>query len=130
MKKIMMIAAVAALTCGFSLSAQTRTTCDKKDKCCEMFDDLNLTDAQKQKLKEMRTKRMEARKAAKAESKEQRRAQKEQCEKEMLEEVKSVLTPEQYQKFLEKQAAKSMRKEGLKHHRDGKKGPRHDKKSR
>lgn len=105
--------AIAAMTLGsFSAAAQTKkddkknTTCTEQqcpaDKQCDRpsrpcpFEGMNLTDTQKQQLKQLQQDRPDkaARKQAKRESRQQeRRAE--------LAKIKAILTPEQYVTYLE-----------------------------
>lgn len=117
MKKIIVALAAIAMTAGFAANADVcnNKPCDKQcNKPCNQpcdtactnpcaqaqfcpFDGLNLTDAQKQQFKDLRAKRQQAKKDAKADRKADRKAAK----KAQLDEIKSILTPEQYTLFLE-----------------------------
>ena len=110
--KAILVAASALVLSATAVSAQNK---DKKDaKCkdakCEMmnkeqcgaqapclFDNLNLTDAQKAKLKEMKENNAKARK----EGKDKAIADRNNARKNELAQIKSILTPEQYVQFLE-----------------------------
>ena len=110
--KAILVAASALVLSATAVSAQNK---DKKDaKCkdakCEMmnkeqcgakasclFDNLNLTDAQKAKIKEMKENNAKARK----ESKDKAISDRKTARKNELAQIKSILTPEQYVQFLE-----------------------------
>lgn len=144
MKKVILSLAVLAVT-SFSIMAanennnaknneKARTECckqksgeckgkkdgksDREDKFMKAFEGLNLTDAQKSKLEELRKECQAKRDAVKKdgekkdkkenltqEQKQQLKAEKmakrQQEKQEMLNNIKSILTPEQYTKFLE-----------------------------
>lgn len=111
MKKLIVALAVAAMTAGAGIQAQVcanAQNCPRAQQCpqqCDSacmtpcprqqcaFDNLNLTDAQKQKLKALCEKQQQNKKAAKADRKAAKKAR--------LEEIKGILTPEQYVMFLE-----------------------------
>lgn len=127
-KKIFGIAAAIMALVAINASAQTNTTtnctnnqakCQKaekcgkeKGKCVNPFDGLNLTDAQKQSLKDIKkpsckkdsgcTKaNKECTKADKKEMKAERAQRMKTARKEYLSQIQQILTPEQYQQFLE-----------------------------
>lgn len=83
-----------------------KKVCDKKSdrKCVDMFANLNLTDAQKQALQELKktckAKRNENCNGQKCD-KETRKANAKACRTECLAKIKTILTPEQYVQFLE-----------------------------
>lgn len=103
MKKFIVALATVAMTMGFSAQAQTEQKCEQAQKCAQAecrqapgdcgFESLNLTDAQKEQLKALGKKRMEAKKDKKEARKEDARA--------FLADLKTILTPEQYVQFLE-----------------------------
>lgn len=137
-KKIFGIAAAIMALVAINASAQTSDTntannctngqakckkaekCDnQKGKCVNPFDGLNLTDAQKQSLKDIKkpsckkdssctkankecTKaNKECTKADKKEMKAERAQRMKTARKEYLSQIQQILTPEQYQQFLE-----------------------------
>lgn len=121
MKKIMIAAAVMAMTCGFSLRADNNNqgkNCPVAARCdttgcfgprgcapafCE-FDGIQLTDAQKAQLKTLKEKGRADRatkQQAKQERKAQKRAGREAARKSYLDELKKILSPEQYLQYLE-----------------------------
>lgn len=137
-KKILGIAAAIMALVAINASAQTSDTntannctngqakckkaekCDnQKGKCVNSFDGLNLTDAQKQSLKDIKkpsckkdssctkankecTKaNKECTKADKKEMKAERAQRMKTARKEYLSQIQQILTPEQYQQFLE-----------------------------
>ena len=134
MKKFMIAMAVAAMTIsGFTASAQNTKTdtnccapcpnktencrqpenCAKKSQC--PFNGLNLTDAQKNKLKELH----KAEAAKRQECKQAKQGCSRTMRTEHLAAVKAILTPEQYVSYLENIAVSghgSWKKPG-KHHR-------------
>lgn len=142
-KKIIGIAAAIMTLVAISASAQTSSTtstctndkakCQKAEKCCKEkgkcinpFEGLNLTDAQKQSLKDLKKsscKKDSANcKAKKAECKAQgkdckadRARRMKDARKEYLMQIKNILTPEQYQQFLENNFINN----APKHHKDG-----------
>lgn len=84
--------------------------CDKKAMkgceagACNPFEGLNLTDAQKQQLKDLRQKEMQQvkdKKADKKQAKDAKKADRKAAKQARLAEIKKILTPEQYTKFLE-----------------------------
>lgn len=108
MKKIIVALAAIAMTTGISAQAQSEQQCPKAPDCpqaqCEqaprgecMFEGITLTDAQKEQIKAIGKKRMEAKKEKKQADKEGRKAE----VRNYLAEIKAVLTPEQYVQFLE-----------------------------
>lgn len=118
MKKLMIALAAVAMTCGLSARAQDNKNaicdnsqckvqqCDQRGACA--FDNLNLTDTQKGKIKALHEKRVADRQArreanakAKAEKKDQKRTTRVEAKKAYLKDIKSILTPEQYTLFLE-----------------------------
>lgn len=153
MKKFIVALAAVAMTAGIANAQDTKTQkCDGPQACnsqqcgnpgdCKKaycpFDGLNLTDAQKAQIKEIRAKQAEACKAncpdkqakkdAKKAEKQARREARQQARRDFLAQVKTVLTPEQYIQFLENNFVNSKgdrqgpRPDG-KHHKDGKRGP-------
>lgn len=124
MKKTVLTLAVAFATIfGFNAAAQnadaqapakekieqTEVRKDRKaHKTNRSFEGLNLTDDQKAKIQALKTQRADkakaqaqADKAKKKEAKAKARAEKMQARKDYLASLKSILTPEQYTKFLE-----------------------------
>lgn len=118
MKKLIVALAAVAMTAGFAAKADEcnqpcngarqcdtpcadapcpNTACDHQGAKFCPFDNLNLTDAQKQQFKELRDKAVKA----KADSKAARKNAKKECKRQRLEEIKKILTPEQYVMFLE-----------------------------
>lgn len=76
--------------------------CGKQGPC--LFDNLNLTDAQKAKiqaLKENQRKMKDAQKKERGERKEAAQAERNNARKDYLANLKTILTPEQYVQFLE-----------------------------
>ncbi|MDE6651654.1 MAG: Spy/CpxP family protein refolding chaperone [Paramuribaculum sp.] len=71
--------------------------CDKAKQGPCMFENLNLTDAQKAKIKDLKESQMKARKDRKMEVRNQR----DNARKDYLANLKTILTPEQYVQFLE-----------------------------
>lgn len=93
-------------TCNQPCDTACARPCDSPRFC--PFDGLNLTEAQKQKFKELRAQKQQAKQAkkeakrdAKAERKADRKADRKEAKKAQLAEIKSILTPEQYLLFLE-----------------------------
>lgn len=143
MKKLIAAIAVIAATAGFSASAKEndRTHCSTPDCCppdrecttadcnCDStrctprpacpFEDLNLTDEQKQKIQDLKKKQVENRKA-KADN---RRESREEAMRNELAQLKAILTPEQYTKLLENNFIKKNEFRGP---RDGRHGDRRD----
>lgn len=124
MKKTVLTLAVAFATIfGFNATAQnadaqapakekTEQTEVKKDrkahKANRSFEGLNLTDDQKAKIQALKAQKADkakaqaqADKAKKKEAKDKMRAGKRQARQDYLASLKSILTPEQYTKFLE-----------------------------
>ena len=115
MKKLIVALAAVAMTGGFAAKADVcRQECENNNKCVNAecpaakcvqperkgacpFDNLNLTDAQKEQFKALRAKKAEACKAQKAAKKQA----KSECRRAELAEIKAILTPEQYVQFLE-----------------------------
>lgn len=148
MKKFFVAVVAVMMTAGFAANAQdakkcNKTECDKEqcsaDKCNRAcpFEELNLTDAQKEKIKELNAKKCQdkanAKANAKADKKADKKARKEACKQARLDylaQLKTILTPEQYEKYLENDFAnggnheKGMQRggKGMKAHRghDGK----------
>lgn len=79
--------------------------CQKSDQKCDKefcpFEGLNLTDAQKTQLQELKKSCAEQQKADKQQKKEAKKEARQECKKEMLGKIKAILTPEQYVQFLE-----------------------------
>lgn len=144
-----MIAANNNQTNNANSNGKARTECvkgNKENKGMKAFESLNLTDAQKTKLEQLNEarraemqKKAEAKKAAKddrkkeqltAEQKQQRKAEMQTKRKEAkqnyLNSLKSILTPEQYTKFLENNFMMA----GNNHKKDMKKGGKHGKGSK
>ena len=126
MKKFFVAMAVFAMTAGFAANAandDNNKACAKKGEKCERvecgekgpkacplaeFKDLNLTDAQKEQLTALKAENMGARQQAKAAAKQSKNEKKEakarmgrEARAQYLAKVKSILTPEQYVKYLE-----------------------------
>ncbi len=75
--------------------------CDRKDRVCpNPFEGLNLTEAQKTQLKELRAS-MPCDKNNKKTDKKDGRTDRIQCKRDFLAKVKTILTPDQYVTFLE-----------------------------
>ena len=140
-----MIAANNNSTNNANSNGKARTECvkgNKENKGMKAFEGLNLTDAQKTKLEQLNEarraemqKKAEARKDNKdnkkkeqltAEQKQQRKAEKmakrKEAKQNYLTSVKSILTPEQYTKFLENNF-----KMADNHHKGMKKAGKHGK---
>lgn len=129
MKNFFVVLAALAISAGFAAKADDQCTgpqncpnqtdcpqkacpqqpCDMKacEKACP-FEGLNLTDAQKEQLKELREKAAKARKQAMQQAKQakskaqQAKSQaKSEDKRNRLAEIKKILTPEQYIQFLE-----------------------------
>lgn len=115
MKKLMIAMALTAMTTGFSLRAddskpttancpvatgQCAAPCYSRPANCG-FDGLNLTDSQKEQIRALRGKHCGNKAQTKRERKEARRAEREAGRKAYLDELKKILTPEQYLQFLE-----------------------------
>lgn len=125
MKKLILALAAVALTAGFSVkaddnsvncpvnqqcvaagrhcnapcdSAACQTACQTACKAACPFADLNLTDAQKQQLRDLWGEQCKARKEN---SKQARREARNECRRNGLAKIKGILTAEQYVKFLE-----------------------------
>lgn len=151
-KKILGIAAAIMTLVAINASAQTNTTtnctnnqtkCQKaekcgkeKGKCVNPFDGLNLTDAQKQSLKDIKkpsckkdsscTKaNKECTKADKKEMKAERVQRMKTARKEYLSQIQQILTPEQYQQFLENNFVNSAPRHNKHAMKNGKKGNKH-----
>lgn len=144
MKKFIVALAAVAMTAGFVAKADDNNNrpCQGARQCdvpCENrpcaaadckavcpFDNLNLTDAQKEQLKALRAKKIEARKAQKQDKK----AAKAECRRAELAEIKAILTPEQYVQFLENNYVDKSFNRAMRHHAmrpDGaRRGPRQD----
>lgn len=133
--------------------------CDRSEKCMKAFEGLNLTDAQKAKIEELQ-KECKAKRDANMkkggenkdkkenltpEQKQQRKAEmmarRKQEKQDFLNNVKSILTPEQYTKFLEnnfkmagnhekgmRKGGKNMKGQKVMQAQKGKKGQRDDQK--
>jgi len=149
-KKVLSLALVVMSCVSFSAFAQNDANvkndvkCEKNEECCRKpqfkcafnpFEGLNLTDEQKTQLQNLREKR----KAEFAEQKNAKRAEKQRNDsikfadrknfkKNYLNDIKSILTPEQYVTFLENsfmdQGNKAprpdkMRKQGKNPHKSG-----------
>ncbi|MBD5173133.1 MAG: hypothetical protein HDT08_00660 [Bacteroidales bacterium] len=71
--------------------------CDKAKQGPCLFENLNLTDGQKAKIKDLKESQMKAREDRKKEA----RAQRDNARKDYLANLKTILTPEQYVQFLE-----------------------------
>lgn len=115
MKKLIVALAAVAMTGGFAAKADVcRQECENNNNCAAAdcsaakcaqpeckgacpFDNLNLTDAQKEQFKALRAKKAEARKA----QKDAKKQAKSDCRRAELAEIKAILTPEQYVQFLE-----------------------------
>lgn len=69
--------------------------------CCQLFEGITLTDAQKAKLQELQKARAEKCTAAAQQSRQERAAAQKANRRSHLDDVKSVLTAEQYVTFLE-----------------------------
>lgn len=154
-KKILGIAAAIMALVAINASAQTSDTntannctngqakckkaekCDnQKGKCVNPFDGLNLTDAQKQSLKDIKkpsckkdsscTKaNKECTKADKKEMKAERAQRMETARKEYLSQIQQILTPEQYQQFLENNFVNGAPRHNKHAMKNGKKGNKH-----
>ena len=133
MKKFILALAVLAMTASFTVEAKGRKDCSKAQDCAKtecpkqartcVFEDLNLTDAQKEQFKVLKQKRMEARKKNK--QMKATKVSRELRKEEFLAEVKTILTPEQYVKFLENSFTNDNDNLRMKKHgRHGHKGPR------
>lgn len=116
MKKIIVALAAVAMTAGFVAKSDVcNTQCNKPQPCDSAFtapcppkfcpfEGLNLTDTQKQQLKELSEKQKQARteaKKEKAERKAEKKADRKALKRARLDEIKNILTPEQYVTFLE-----------------------------
>lgn len=125
MKKIILSAVVAAMTFGsFTAAAKDNKNKDAKqpaatEQQCPMqrdgkkmqkcpFEGLNLSDAQKEQLKQLQesrradfAKQKAAKKEAKQAAKSQKMADRKQARRDHLAKIKAILTPEQYVTFLE-----------------------------
>lgn len=154
-KKILGIAAAIMALVAINASAQTSDNntannctngqakckktekCDnQKGKCVNPFDGLNLTDAQKQSLKDIKkpsckkdsscTKaKKECTKADKKEMKAERAQRMETARKEYLSQIQQILTPEQYQQFLENNFVNGAPRHNKHAMKNGKKGNKH-----
>lgn len=154
-KNILGLAIIAMSMVSFSMMAQPRqkAQCQKSEQCtpdgCKQeackekrgampnpFAGIELSDSQKAQLKELMTKRHEARKenmaARKAEKNHNDSARAEgfrEMRKQHLQDIKSVLTPEQYVTFLENSVINAQQgRHGMR--KDFARGDRHDKKFR
>lgn len=115
MKKFL-VAMAAVLAMSVTVSAQDTKTekacpagakCEKQEACkgenkkCDQalcpFEGLNLTEAQQAQIKELRANCQQQKK----EGKEQKKATRKECKQNMLAQLKTILTPEQYIQFLE-----------------------------
>lgn len=116
MKKFIVALAAVAMTFGFTAMADVcnqqcepngncARPCDSKNKksCTApcVFDDLNLTDAQKQQLKQLKDSQLQACKEARQANKQARKDARTNCRRDELAKIKSILTADQYVKFLE-----------------------------
>lgn len=116
MKKFILALAAVAMTAGFSVKADDNAgKCPLNQQCapagrhcnapcdsvaCQAacpFADLNLTDAQKQQLKDLKSEQCKARKECAKQAKQARS----ECRRSELTKIKGILTAEQYVKFLE-----------------------------
>lgn len=85
-----------------------KKACDAKGAC--EFEGLNLTDAQKEQIKTIKSEQQAARQAKKEAAKagkDAAKADRQAERKAYLEKVKAVLTPEQYTQYLENQATRA-----------------------
>lgn len=160
-KKVLGLALIALSLAGFSAAAQQNadTKAQGKELRKELkgqrhgerkhinpFEGLNLTEAQQGSLQQLDNKRKEARKAQAQAGKESRqkmktemRGQRKAARKAYLDEVKAILTPEQYVNFLEnnylnaagrkghKSAMHSAKGDKKKGQRDGRRGDKQGK---
>ncbi|MDE7388130.1 MAG: hypothetical protein K2M97_02625 [Muribaculaceae bacterium] len=123
MKKIILSAVVAAMTFGSFTAAAKDNNKDNKQAATEQqcpmqrdgkkmqkcpFEGLNLSDAQKEQLKQLQesrraefAKQKNAKKEAKKAAKDQKVADRKQVRRDHLAKIKAILTPEQYVTFLE-----------------------------
>lgn len=140
MKKFIVAMAAMAMTAGFAVKADVcEQPCKDKKQCdvpcanrpcnaapdCEAacpFDNLNLTDAQKEQFKALRAKKVEACKARKQDKK----AARAECRRAALAEIKAILTPEQYVQFLENNFVDKSRNRAVRHHAMRPDGPRRE----
>ncbi|MDE6263560.1 MAG: hypothetical protein K2M11_00295 [Paramuribaculum sp.] len=147
--KAILVAASALVLSASAVSAQNNkgqrgsaakdSTCMvKKGGCAKqapcLFDNLNLTDAQKAKiqaLKENQRKMKDAQKKERGERKEAAQAERNNARKDYLANLKTILTPEQYVQFLENNYLAAGRHSGkdmkdMRHHdRRGEKDMKH-----
>ncbi len=127
MKKLFVAVVAVMMTAGIAANAQDAKKCNKaecnKEQCKEQcaageckracpFEDLNLTDAQKEKIKELNAQKCQDRAAAKADKKADKKADRQarreaakQARLDYLAQLKTILTPEQYAKYLENEYA-------------------------
>lgn len=86
--------------CNENVNCNNRK-CDRKDRVCpNPFEGLNLTEAQKTQIKELRAS-MPCNKDNQKGDKNNGRTDRSQCKRDFLAKVKTILTPEQYVTFLE-----------------------------
>lgn len=129
--KAILVAASALVLSATAVSAQNpKAKVAAKDSTCMMkkcdnskqgpclFDNLNLTDAQKAKIKALRESQIKARQ----EKKQEARNQRDNARKNYLANLKTILTPEQYVQFLENNYLTGAKHGGKDMKRDGRKG--------
>lgn len=138
MKKIL-VAMAAVLAMTVSINAQDnkaaclqdaqcadRQQCQGDKQCPEAicpFDGLNLTEAQKTQIQELCNSCAQQQKAGKQQNKAAKKAARQECKKQMLAQLKTILTPEQYLQFLENSFVNAAQQQP-KAAKQGKKGQR------
>lgn len=136
MKKFFVALAVVAMTTAFTANAANdEKACTKKDAKCERVDckeqkqkqcplaefkDLNLTDAQKEQLTALKAEQKAARTEAKKDKKAAKAEMRREGRQQYLAKVKSILTPEQYTKYMENQLVDGHKGKPVMRHHGGK----------
>lgn len=129
--KLKFIVAALCLTSGLTLFAQnnqntTKERAPRQFPSEKMVKELNLSDSQVKELKKLQEDRQANFEKKRAEMESKRQERRQEMDKERTEyqtKLKSVLTPEQYQKYESLQKDRQSKKDGKK---DGRKGNRKD----